>query len=225
MMDLQLIFDFLRQLSAHNDREWFHEHKPLYQAASLEFDKLLTILISRVGEFDPSVRHLQPKDCTWRIYRDVRFSLDKRPYKTHIGGFLSAKGKKSLHCGYYFHLEPEGSFYAGGTYGLTPKQLQEIRYSIYDSIDEYRSIIENKKFKKYFPTIGEDRLKVNPKGFPKDFTYMELLKPKDFSVWHHLDDKFFNTSDFVDVLVDMARTSKPFLDFLNYTVDDFVRNN
>ena len=83
-MDLQLIFDFLRQLSAHNDREWFQEHKMLYHSATQEFDKLLTILISRVGEFDPSVRHLQPKDCTWRIYRDVRFSPDKRPYKTHI---------------------------------------------------------------------------------------------------------------------------------------------
>ena len=225
IMDTKLIFDFLRQLSAHNDREWFHEHKPLYQAATQEFDKLLTILISRVGEFDPSVRHLQPKDCTWRIYRDVRFSLDKSPYKTHMGGFLSAKGKKSLHCGYYFHLDPAGSFYAGGTYGLTPKQLQEIRYSIYDNIEEYRSIIENKPFKKYFPTIGEECLKVNPKGFPKDFHYMDLLKPKDFSVWHRLDEQFFNTPDFVDVLVDMARISKPFLDFLNYTVDDFVRKN
>lgn len=224
-MNIELILDFLRQLTAHNDREWFNEHKWLYQAAMQEFDKLLTILIARIGEFDPSVRHLQPKDCTWRIYRDVRFSYDKSPYKTHIGGFISAKGKKSLHLGYYYHLEPEGCFYAGGTYGLTPKQLQEIRYSIYDGINEYRSIIENTQFKKYFPTIGEERLKVNPKGFPKDFPYMDLLKPKDFGVFYRLDDNFFNQSDFVELLVDLARVSKPFLDFLNYTVDDFNRNN
>ena len=73
-MDIKLIFDFLRQLAAHNEREWFHEHKSLYQTASQEFDKLLTILIARIGEFDPSVRHLQPKDCTWRIYRDTLFT-------------------------------------------------------------------------------------------------------------------------------------------------------
>ena len=196
-MDVLLIFDFLRQLSAHNEREWFNEHKPLYQMALQEFDKLLAILIARIGEFDPSIRHLQPKDCTYRIYRDIRFSSDKTPYKTHMGGFISAKGKKSLHCGYYFHIEPEGSLYAGGTYGLTPKQLQEIRWSIFDETDTYRKIIEGRKFNQYFPTIGEDRMKVNPKGFPKDFPYMELLKPKDFTVWHHLD-------------------------FLNYTVDDFI---
>ena len=222
-MDIKLIFDFLRQLAAHNEREWFHEHKSLYQTASQEFDKLLTILIARIGEFDPSVRHLQPKDCTWRIYRDTRFSLDKSPYKTHMGGFISAKGKKSLHLGYYFHLEPGGSLYAGGTYGLTPKQIQEVRYSIYDEIDTYRKIIENKKFKRFFPTVGDEMLKVNPKGFPKDFPYMELLKPKDFTVWHHFDDSFFDQPDFIDTWVELAKVSKPFLDFINYTVDDFER--
>lgn len=220
-MEIKLILNFLKQLAAHNDREWFNEHKPLYQAATQEFEKFLTILIARISEFDPSIRHLQPKDCTYRIYRDIRFSSDKSPYKTHMGGFISAKGKKSLHCGYYFHLEPEGSLYAGGTYGLTPKQLQEIRYSIFDETDAYRKIVEGRKFKKYFPSIGEDRLKVNPKGFPKDFPYMDLLKPKDFTVWHHFDDSFFDSPDFIDTLVDMAKVSKPFLDFLNYTIDDF----
>jgi len=221
MMNIELILDFLKQLAANNEREWFNSHKELYKAASDEFDKLLTVLIARIGEFDASIRHLQPKDCTYRIYRDIRFSSDKRPYKTHMGGFISAKGKKSLHCGYYFHIEPEGSLFAGGTYGLTPKQLQEIRYSIYDSIEEYRHIIEGKQFKKYFPTIGEAQLKVNPKGFPKDFAYMDLLKPKDFTVWHFFNDSFFNQPDFIDTWVDMAKVSKPFIDFMNYTVDDF----
>jgi uncharacterized protein (TIGR02453 family) len=190
-----------------------------------EFDKLLTMLIARIGEFDPSIRHLQPKDCTWRIYRDVRFSYDKRPYKTHIGGFISAKGKKSLHLGYYYHLEPEGCFFAGGTYGLTPKQLQAVRQSIYNDIDEYRSIIEDKQFKQLFPTIGMEEMKVNPKGFPKDFPYMDLLKRKDFSVFKYFDDDFVKRPDFVDAWVEWARVAKPFLDFINYTVDDFERLN
>ena len=220
-MNTNLIFDFLRQLAANNNREWFVEHKAMYQAATQEFDKLLAVLIARIGEFDSSIRHLQPKDCTYRIYRDLRFSPDKTPYKIHFGGFISAKGKKSLHCGYYFHLQPEGSLYAGGTYGLTPKQLQEIRYSIFDGIEEYRKIVENKHFKRLFPSIGEAQLKSAPKGFPKDFPYMELLKPKDFTVWKYLDDSFFQQPDFVDSLVEYAKASKPFLDFLNYTIDDF----
>lgn len=224
-MNITPILDFLRELSANNNREWFMEHKPQYQAVMQEFDKLLAMLIARIGEFDPSIRHLQPKDCTWRIYRDVRFSYDKRPYKTHIGGFMSAKGKKSLHLGYYYHLEPEGCFFAGGTYGLTPKQLQAVRQSIYNDIDEYRSIIEDKQFKQLFPTIGMEEMKVNPKGFPKDFPYMDLLKRKDFSVFKYFDDDFVKRPDFVDAWVEWARVAKPFLDFINYTVDDFERLN
>jgi uncharacterized protein (TIGR02453 family) len=224
-MNITPILDFLRELAANNNREWFMEHKPQYQAVMQEFDKLLTMLIARIGEFDPSIRHLQPKDCTWRIYRDVRFSYDKRPYKTHIGGFMSAKGKKSLHLGYYYHLEPEGCFFAGGTYGLTPKQLQAVRQSIYNDIDEYRSIIEDKQFKQLFPTIGMEEMKVNPKGFPKDFPYMDLLKRKDFSVFKFFDDDFVKQPDFVDAWVEWARVAKPFLDFINYTVDDFERLN
>ena len=89
----------------------------------------------------------------------MRFSYDKSPYKTHIGGFISAKGKKSLHLGYYYHLEPSGCFFAGGTYGLTSKQLQAVRQSIYNDIDEYRKIIDDKKFKRLFPKIGMEELK------------------------------------------------------------------
>lgn len=222
-MNIQLILDFLKDLAAHNNREWFMEHKAMYQAATAEFDKLLLVLIARISQFDPSVKHLQPKDCTWRIYRDVRFSYDKRPYKTHIGGFISAKGKKSLHLGYYFHLEPSACMFAGGTYGLTPKQLQAVRQSIFNDIDEYRNIVENKQFKRTFPKIGMEELKVNPKGFPKDFEYMNLLKPKDFSVYKFFDDDFFLDAGFVDEWVELARIAKPFLDFINYTVDDFER--
>ena len=222
-MKIELILEFLKELAANNNREWFQAHKALYQEATTEFDKLLLVLIARIGEFDPSVRHLQPKDCTWRIYRDVRFSYDKRPYKTHIGGFISAKGKKSLHLGYYYHLEPSGCFFAGGTYGLTPKQLQAVRQSIYNDIDEYRKIIEDKKFKRLFPKIGMEELKVNPKGFPKDFEYLHLLKPKDFSVFKYFEDDFYQEDGFVDKWVELAKTAKPFLDFINYTVDDFER--
>ena len=93
-MNIPVIFQFLKDLAANNNREWFNEHRDEYETARLEFDKLLAAVISRIALFDESIRGIQPKDCTYRIYRDTRFSLDKTPYKVHFGGYINAKGKK-----------------------------------------------------------------------------------------------------------------------------------
>ena len=98
-MDISVIFQFLKDLAANNNREWFNAHRDYYEAARSEFDHLLSAVISRIALFDESVRCLEPKDCTYRIYRDTRFSEDKTPYKIHFGGYINAKGKKSYHCG------------------------------------------------------------------------------------------------------------------------------
>lgn len=111
-MNIPGILDFLKQLAANNDRQWFLEHKTEYQHVQQSFEELLAVVIARISVFDESVSHVQPKDCTYRIYRDVRFSSDKSPYKSHIGGYINAKGKKSNHCGYYIHLEPDNCMLA-----------------------------------------------------------------------------------------------------------------
>ena len=95
-MDIPGILDFLKVLAANNNREWFNEHRDEYETARLEFDKLLAAVISRIALFDESIRGIQPKDCTYRIYRDTRFSLDKTPYKVHFGGYINAKGKSLI---------------------------------------------------------------------------------------------------------------------------------
>lgn len=221
-MDVNYALKFLKDLSANNNRNWFQENKDRYEAARKEFCELLEELIKGISLFDPSVSHLEPRDCIFRIYRDVRFSHDKSPYKTHFGGFISAKGKKSLHCGYYIHLEPGNCLYAAGTYGLSTKILQAIRWSIYNGIDEYLDIIQNKKFKRLFPTVGNEKMKTAPKGFPKDFQHMDLLKEKEFCLYHNLSDSFFSGQDVVPQLLEICETSKPFLDFLNETIDDYI---
>lgn len=220
-MNIPGILDFLKQLAANNDRQWFLEHKTEYQHVQQSFEELLAVVIARISVFDESVSHVQPKDCTYRIYRDVRFSSDKSPYKSHIGGYINAKGKKSNHCGYYIHLEPDNCMLAGGSWCMPSDMLRAVRQSIYDNIDEYRSIVEDPAFKIYFPIVGEEHLKTMPKGFPKDFPYPQYLQCKDYTVSYRIPDAFFSNPDFVDKIADVFKQLKRFADFTNFTIDDF----
>ena len=93
-MNIPVIFQFLKDLSANNNRDWFNEHRAEYETARVEFENFLATVIARISLFDESIRGIQPKDCTYRIYRDTRFSTDKTPYKIHFGGYINAKEKK-----------------------------------------------------------------------------------------------------------------------------------
>lgn len=219
-MNIPIIFHFLKELSENNNREWFNANRDKYEKARNEFDNLLTAVISRITLFDESIKGIEPKDCTYRIYRDTRFSSDKTPYKTHLGGYINAKGKKSEHCGYYIHLQNGNCLLAGGSICPSPKVLKALRQAIYDNIDEYVSIVENPEFKKYFPVIGDDFLKTAPKGFPKDFKYIDYLKCKEYTCSYHVPDSFFTPSDFLDKTEDVFRQMKRFADFVNYTIDE-----
>lgn len=219
-MNIPVIFQFLNGVTAHNDREWFNAHKELYEAARGEFDKVLSTVIARISLFDDGIRGIQPKECTYRIYRDIRFSYDKSPYKTHLGGYINARGKKSDHCGYYIHIEPGNSMLAGGSYALPPKILKAVRQAVYDNMDEYRAIVEDPAFKRYF-TVGEEFLKTAPKGFPKDYEYIEYLKCKQYTCYHPLPDDFFERADWPEYVEDAFKQMKRFADFLNYTIDEF----
>lgn len=221
MNNIPVIFQFLKDLTANNNREWFNEHRDEYEAARTDFENFLSLVITRISLFDDSIRGIQPKDCTYRIYRDTRFSSDKTPYKTHFGGYINAKGKKSNHCGYYVHVQPGSCMLAGGSLCLPPNILKALRQSIYDNIDEYRSIVEDPEFKKFFPVIGEDWLKTAPKGFPKDFKYIDYLKPREFVCSYNVPDEFFLAADILDKTEETFRQFKRFADFLNYTIDDF----
>ena len=220
-MNTSIIFRFLKELSENNNREWFNEHRQTYTEVQAEFQKLLTVIIDRISLFDESIRGIAAGDCTYRIYRDTRFSSDKTPYKTHIGGYINAKGKKSNHCGYYVHLEPGNCMLAGGSLCLPPNVLKAVRQSIYDNIEEYRSIVEDPAFKTFYPVVGENFLKTAPKGFPKDFKYIDYLKCKEFVCSYQVPDDFFTAPDLLDRTEEAFRQFKRFSDFLNYTIGDF----
>ncbi len=215
------VLDFLKKIAVNNDRDWFKANRALYDEASEAFRDITAGLIARIAEFEPEVERLSPNDCTYRIYRDIRFSNDKRPFKIHMGAYINPHGKKSMHGGYYFHLQPQNCLAAGGCYCLEPKVLKAVRESIADNLEEFENIVENPEFKSLFPVIGEERLKTAPKGFPKDFPHMEYLKPKDYSVGTPLRDADVLTEGWEDHVVDIFRKMKPMLDFVNFTVDDY----
>jgi uncharacterized protein (TIGR02453 family) len=226
-MNISLIFRFLQELAANNNREWFNEHRNEYEKVQAEFENFLSVIISRISLFDETIKGIQAKNCTYRIYRDTRFSTDKTPYKTHIGGFINAKGKRSNYGGYYVHLELGNCLLAGGSICIPSDLLKAIRQSIYDNIDEYISIVEDPAFKRYFPVIGDNFLKTALKGFPKDFQYMDYLKCKEYTCTYNVADEFFLTSESVmsDKIEDVFRQLKRFVDFINYIIDDHTNNN
>lgn len=220
-MNIPTIFHFLEELSMHNDREWFNTHREWYETARCEFEGVLARVIARISLFDESVAGIRPEECTYRIYRDTRFTEDKTPYKTHFGGYINAKGKKSDHCGYYLHLQPGHCLLAGGSYCPPPPLLKALRQAVFDNMDEFRSIVEDPCFRQYFPTVGEHFLKSAPKGFPRDYPYLKYLQCKEYTVEYSVPDEFFLHDDFLEQTEKVFRQMKRFADFINYTVDDF----
>jgi uncharacterized protein (TIGR02453 family) len=221
-MNLSSIILFLKELAVNNNREWFHSQRDEYEKVQVEFENFLSIVISRMSFFDETIKDIQAKDCVYRIYRDIRFSSDKTPYKTHLGGFINAKGKKSNHSGYYIHLEPGNCLLAGGSICMPSGLLKTVRQAIYENVDEYISIVEDPVFKKYFPTVGENFLKTAPKGFPKEFKYIDYLKCKDYSCSYNVADEFFLVpeTEMLSNIESVFRQLKRFMDFVNYTIDN-----
>ncbi len=213
------ILGFLRELSRNNDRVWFNENKDRYLAVKAKVEALTERLIAGVAAFDPDTSRLRPSDCLYRIYRDTRFSPDKTPYKTHIGIYINPPfGKKSPTCGYYFHIEPDNCLVAGGAWCPPSPQLRAIRQDIYDNVDEYIEILDNPVFRQYYTKVGDNLLKTAPKGFPKDWEHIDLLKPRDFTAFAPLTQQDLAASDLESRVLDRMQAVKPLNDFLNYTL-------
>jgi uncharacterized protein (TIGR02453 family) len=210
-------FDFLVQLKENNNRDWFQANKAWYEESKKYFEEFVSSLISEINRFDPGIGLMDPKSAVFRIYRDVRFSKDKSPYKTNMGAHIVEGGKKSGNAGYYFHLEPGGSFLAGGAHMPLPDKLRILRKEIYVNIEEFLGIIKEKGFHQYFGDLMNEKLVRPPKDFPADFPHIELLKYKGYTVWKHLSDDQVLGQDLLKELGKGFRIMKPFIDFINYS--------
>lgn len=217
------VMEFMKDLTEHNERRWFAANKSRYEAARQTMLSVAGSLIEGLREFDSELRCVEPQDCLYRIYRDVRFSPDKSPYKRHMGCYVNPRGRQSDHVGYYLHLQPWGeSFVAGGTWQLPTPILKMLRQKVINEIEEFRRIVEEEQFRALYPEITDDPLKVLPRGVPRDFAYPEYLKCRSYCVTHRLDDDFFSQPGWMDEVVGMFRVAKPFLDFLNEVIDDYI---
>jgi uncharacterized protein (TIGR02453 family) len=220
-MQAKRIIQFLKDVAANNNREWFQAHKDEYDAIRADFEDAAAKAIVRIGTIDPTVAHLTVKDVTYRFYRDTRFSPDKSPYKNHLGAYISAHGKKALHGGYYFHIQPDNCMLAFGNYWLPTDILTSCRNKILAQTDHFRQCVESPEFKKYFDGFGLERLKTCPKGFPKDFPYMDYLRAKDYCCCRYVDDEFFEGDEWLDEFVKVSLAAKPMMDFMNEVIDDY----
>jgi uncharacterized protein (TIGR02453 family) len=210
--------NFLQLLSENNNREWFASNKKLYESAKSDFEKITSRFIMEIGVFDADVRDLTPNDCIFRIFRDVRFSKDKSPYKINFGAAFNKSGRKVHNSGYYFHLQPGESFMGGGIYMPEPDTLKNIRQEIYYNYDEFEKIVTEKEFVKYYKTLDGSKLSFAPKGYPKDFKGIDYLKYKDYIGMHTFDPMQFEEEKLFEHSIKVYKALKPLNDFLNRAV-------
>ena len=212
---MKKIVDFLTELKENNNRDWFHANKDIYNEAKERFDTYINLLIPKVKEIDQGVDVNEAKECTFRIYRDVRFSKNKEPYKTNFGGYINKGGRKSKYAGYYLHVEPDNSFIGGGIYMPQGDDLRSVREEIHKNPETFKKLINDKEFKKYFPELWGDKLKTAPRGFPKDFKDIDLLRYKSYTVLHYIDDKYLFSKNFFDYVVKVFKVQYKFNKYFN----------
>jgi len=217
-MDLRTSLEFLARLAENNNREWFNANRGLYDRARDEFLHLVAALVPALRAIDPSIAMVEPEKCLFRIFRDVRFSKDKSPYKTNFGAFIANGGRKSPFAGYYVHMEPGSSFVGGGAYMPAPPSLKAIRLKIFDNPREYREIISDPEFESCFGGIFGERLKHAPRDFPKDFPDIDLLRNRHYAVIHKVADEFWSREDLPEAIAGICRVLEPFNRFLNEAI-------
>jgi uncharacterized protein (TIGR02453 family) len=209
---------FLKDLKKNNNREWFEANRGRYEAAKEDFMALVKQVIEMHGKKDDSISSLLPKDCVFRINRDIRFSKDKSPYKTNFGASINRGGKKSVFAGYYFHCEPGESFVGGGLWMPEPEGLKKLRQEIDYSFDEFKKIITSKKFVSVYKELykGEDSmLSREPKGYDKDNPAIEFIKMKSFIAMQPLTEEDLTGKDLLKKIGTAYETLQPLLEFIN----------
>jgi uncharacterized protein (TIGR02453 family) len=215
-MKLEFILKFLKDIARHNDRQWFEKNKTRYLEAKEGFEEVVGAVLKELVKFEAGYAGLNPKKLPFRIYRDVRFSKDKRPYKINMGAGFSPNGKLIQEPGYYLHVQPGNkSFLAGGIYMPDAANLARIRQEIDYNSEGLKKIMNTRKFRNLFDGFDEfDKLKTAPKGYPKDHVHLEWLKLKSFIVSRPFSDKQVTDKKFIADITASCKTIKPLNDFI-----------
>ncbi len=212
---------FLKTLKKNNNKPWFEKNKDSYLSAKEDAENFVGQVIEVFGKIDADIAPLQPKDCTYRIYRDVRFSQDKTPYKIHLGAYLNKGGKKNPTAGYYMHWEPGRSMIGGGLWMPMAPDLNKVRQEIDYSFDEWKKIVDHKTFRKMFAEglEREDVLSRPPKGYDDENPAIEFLKLKSFVVTRTLTDEELQSKTLLKEVIKTFESMKDFVAFLNRALE------
>ena len=206
--------NYLQELTQNNNRDWFAENKETYSEELEKMTQFADSLLTKLRKHD-TIETLNGKKSLYRIYRDVRFSKDKAPYKKHwAGSFKRATDQKR--GGYYYHIEPGNkSFIAGGFWSPSKEDLLRIREEIAMDAEELRTIINAKEFVETFGQLQGEQLKTAPKGFPKDHENIDLLRYKQFIFWKPFTDKEIISANFAEEADKTFKAMRPFFDYFS----------
>ena len=216
--NIREIMAFLRQLAINNDRSWFKARKDRYDALRGPWEQDMERLISLVASYDPQARGLAVKDSVYRIYRDIRFSHDKSPYKTYFSGVIGKGGRHTVQSCYYVHMGVEEMMLCGGIWWPEKPILDELRGLIDAESEEFLSIVNHPDITSRYQWMSQS-LKSMPKGYPKDHPLAQYLKMKEYLLVMHVDEDYFDCDDWVEKVASDLQPLKPLHDFLNYVFE------
>lgn len=215
-MLLKESLQFIDDLTANNNRDWFLDNKKRYEKFKADYQSLVAAFLAEMKPLDPSLEFLEVKNCTFRINRDIRFSKDKTPYKNHLGIWMSSGIKGNNRAGYYIHIGKTESFIAGGFYSPEAEDLKKVRKEIAFFYEDLEEIVSEKSFQEIFGNLDQgNSLKNAPKDYEKDHPAIEFLKLKSFTATQKFDCNEATKSDFVQKTVEKLIVLKPLNDFLN----------
>ncbi len=210
---------FLKGLAKNNDKEWFDANRKHYETAKKDYEQFVQGILDELAMTEDGFKEQKAKDCVFRIFRDVRFSKNKTPYKANFGAVFSKGGKKTMGGGYYVHLEPGKNFIGGGIWQPEGDVLKKIRQEVDYNFKEFQKIISDKNFKKTFGEIDGERLKKAPQGYDEENPAIEYLKLKSFTVGAAIKDEDFTSKTATKNVLSIFKTMKPFIDFLSRAVE------
>lgn len=206
-------FDFLKKLSKNNNKDWFTKNKTVYQDAHTELVHFADALLAAMNKHD-TIETPSGKKSLYRIYNDVRFSKDKSPYKNNIGGGFR-RATKQLRGGYYYHIEPNNSFVAGGFFSPNAEDLLHIRKQLSTDPTTLKSILKKPTFQKTFGTILGEQVKTAPRGFDINDPNIELIRHKQFIVKHIFTNEEVLSANFHELVADTFKKMRPYLDYMS----------
>ena len=214
-LDIQRVLTFLRRLRENNNREWFQANRDDFETARADFEDYIAALIAELSQTE-SLAGISPKDCIFRLNRDLRFTKDKTPYKPYMSAYVAPGGRKSRRLGYYVHIQPGNhSMLGGGLHEPEPQQIAAWRRSVDRDPASFRKIATAKSFRKYFETVGGGTLKTAPKGYPKDHPHLDLLRLKSVTVSRSISDALVTSPQFLRETLATFEAMRPFLRYLD----------